>query len=576
MQDLTEGPLGKKILIFSVPLMLSNLLQVLFNMADIAVIGQFAGSLSLGAVGSTATLYYGAKDKDSLSKTIHSAALVSLIMGVLLLVLGVGLSEWMLTMLKTREELLDKAVLYLRIYYLGMPALAIYNFGNAVYSAVGNTKKPLYYLGFSGVLNIILNLFFVIVCHMDVAGVALASIISQYVSAALILQALLRCKDIYALHPGKLRLDPELTKDILKLGMPSGLQNVIFQFANSFVQMGVNSFDATMVAGNSAATNADAMVYDVMAAFYTACGSFMGQNYGAGKKKRVRNSYLISLAYSVFVSVYQRCGSYECRYVPSDNHGIFVLYFGIYGLYHCGGQSHGQEHYTYVHCHHGLLRVPCNLGLHRICLFPYDTVPVSAVCWLSCRKTEEPFFAWCARRCMSLFILCGFGFGGNRNCRVAYRKQMSAFQCNIDDGDQNQLDNDTGEAGYEISGSPGRPAVGTACKDQCAQDTGDHTAAQHGNDQSCIQINNQFTAAKKLHDQTADQTIEPQLDHHDRHISENGHTGKQTGYQRSENAADQTERCSTDQTAQKHGQMHGGEQDTAFGNGVQSHGQNHT
>ena len=319
MQDLTEGSLGKKILIFSVPLMLSNLLQVLFNMADIAVIGQFAGSLSLGAVGSTATLvtmftgfliglsgginvltalYYGAKDRESLSKTIHSAALVSLIMGVLLLVLGVGLSEWMLTMLKTREELLDKAVLYLRIYYLGMPALAIYNFGNAVYSAVGNTKKPLYYLGFSGVLNIILNLFFVIVCHMDVAGVALASIISQYVSAVLILQALLRSKDIYALHPGKLRMDRELTRDILKLGMPSGLQNVIFQFANSFVQMGVNSFDATMVAGNSAAINADAMVYDVMAAFYTACGSFMGQNYGAGKKKRVRNSYLISLAYS--------------------------------------------------------------------------------------------------------------------------------------------------------------------------------------------------------------------------------------------------------------------------------------
>ena len=317
MQDLTEGSLGKKILIFSVPLMLSNLLQVLFNMADIAVIGQFAGSLSLGAVGSTATLvtmftgfliglsgginvltalYYGAKDKDSLSKTIHSAALVSLIMGVLLLVLGVGLSEWMLTALKTKEELLDKAVLYLRIYYLGMPALAIYNFGNAVYSAVGNTKKPLYYLGFSGVLNIILNLFFVIVCRMDVAGVALASIISQYVSAVLILQALLRSKDIYALHPGKLRMDRELTGDILKLGMPSGLQNVIFQFANSFV--GVNSFDAIMVAGNSAASNADALVYDVMAAFYTACGSFMGQNYGAGKKKRVRNSYLISLAYS--------------------------------------------------------------------------------------------------------------------------------------------------------------------------------------------------------------------------------------------------------------------------------------
>lgn len=420
MQDLTEGPLGKKILIFSVPLMLSNLLQVLFNMADIAVIGQFAGSLSLGAVGSTATLvtmftgfliglsgginvltalYYGAKDRESLSKTIHSAALVSLIMGVLLLVLGVGLSEWMLTMLKTREELLDKAVLYLRIYYLGMPALAIYNFGNAVYSAVGNTKKPLYYLGFSGVLNIILNLFFVIVCHMDVAGVALASIISQYVSAALILQALLHCKDIYALHPGKLRLDPELTKDILKLGMPSGLQNVIFQFANSFVQMGVNSFDATMVARQFRSHQCrchgirchGGILYRLRQLYGTElrCGQ---EEKGAEQLPHQPGIFLRHRSdpgsvtgifrKSVFVPVYQRCGSYECRYVPSDNHGIFVLYFGIYGLYHCGGQSHGQEHYTYVHCHHGLLRVPCNLGLHRICLFPYDTVPVSAVCFL--------------------------------------------------------------------------------------------------------------------------------------------------------------------------------------------------
>ena len=417
MQDLTEGSLGKKILIFSVPLMLSNLLQVLFNMADIAVIGQFAGSLSLGAVGSTATLvtmftgfliglsgginvltalYYGAKDKDSLSKTIHSAALVSLIMGVLLLVLGVGLSEWMLTALKTKEELLDKAVLYLRIYYLGMPALAIYNFGNAVYSAVGNTKKPLYYLGFSGVLNIILNLFFVIVCRMDVAGVALASIISQYVSAVLILQALLRSKDIYALHPGKLRMDRELTRDILKLGMPSGLQNVIFQFANSFVQMGVNSFDATMVAGNSAASNADALVYDVMAAFYTACGSFMGQNYGAGKKKKsaeqlphqpnvflrhrsAPGSVTGGFRKTVFVPVYQRCGSYGCWNVSSDDYGLFLLHLGIYGLYHCGSQSPGQKYCTDVHCHHGLLRIPCDLGLYGICVFSYDSVPVPAV-----------------------------------------------------------------------------------------------------------------------------------------------------------------------------------------------------
>ena len=309
-----------------------------------------------------------------------------------------------------------------------MPALAIYNFGNAVYSAVGEYEEasvlswffrsaeyysePVfcdrlsYGCGRSGIGQ---YHFPVCICSINPAGTA-------------------SCKDIYALHPGKLRLDPELTKDILKLGMPSGLQNVIFQFANSFVQMGVNSFDATMVAGNSAATNADAMVYDVMAAFYTACGSFMGQNYGAGKKKRGRNSYLISTGIflrhrsdpgsvtGIFRKSVLSClpdaavmnaGMYRLTIM-----GFFVLYFGIYGLYHCGGQSHGQKHYTYVHCHHGLLRVPCNLGLHHICLFSYDTVPVSAVCflwsitavaeisisygstnrkWLSCRKTEEPF-----------------------------------------------------------------------------------------------------------------------------------------------------------------------------------------
>ena len=172
--------------------------------------------------------------------------------------------------------------------------------------------------------------------------------------------ALFRSGDIYGLHRSELRLNRNKTVNIIRIGIPAGLQNAIFQIANLFVQAGVNSFDATMVAGNSAATNADAMVYDVMAAFYTACGSFMGQNYGAGKKKRVRNSYLISLAYSfgigmilgvslvffgrAFLSLFtRRCGSYECRYVPSDDHGIFVLYFGIYGLYHCGGQSMGKS-----------------------------------------------------------------------------------------------------------------------------------------------------------------------------------------------------------------------------------------
>lgn len=319
MQDLTRGSLVKKILLFSIPLIISNLLQVLFNMADVAVVGQFAGAMALGSVGSTVTLvamftgfligmsgginvlvalHYGAKDKESLSKTIHSAAIVSFLAGVALLLVGVFFSEGILTLLQTKPELIDGAVLYIRIYFLGMPAMGIYNFGNAVFSAVGDTKRPLRYLALAGVVNVVLNLFFVIICHMDVAGVALASAISQYLSAGLILIALFRSKEIYGLRPAELRLSRDKAADILRIGLPGGFQNMIFQIANLFIQVGVNSFSATMVAGNSAAANADALVYDVMAAFYTACGSFMGQNYGAGRKERVLKSYFVSLAYS--------------------------------------------------------------------------------------------------------------------------------------------------------------------------------------------------------------------------------------------------------------------------------------
>ena len=318
-QDLTTGSIWGKMLFFSIPLVLTNLLQVLFNMADIAVIGQFAGSLSLGAVGSTTTLvmlftgiligmagginvlvarYFGARDKRSTIQTIHTALLVSLAAGVIVMAFGLIFSKGVLELLNTKAELLDGAVLYIQIYFLGMPALALYNFGNAVCSALGDTKKPLYYLAFAGVVNVILNLFLVIVCKMDVAGVAIASIISQYISAFLILRALAKMGGDYALRLSELKFDRRMAKYIIQIGLPAGLQNGIFQVANLFIQAGVNSFDATMVAGNSAAANADALLYDTMAAFYTACGSFMGQNYGAGKRDRVRKSYLISLTYS--------------------------------------------------------------------------------------------------------------------------------------------------------------------------------------------------------------------------------------------------------------------------------------
>ncbi len=317
--NLTEGRLGRQILRFGLPLMASNILQLLFNMSDIAVVGRFAGAGALGSVGSTTTLvslftgfligvgsgvnvlvarYLGTRSRRDVQQTVHSAALICGAIGLLLLAIGAGLARPILKLLDTKPELIDGATLYLRIYFLGMPALAEYNFGNAVLSASGDTRKPLYYLLFAGIVNVLLNLFFVIRCRMGVAGVALASVIAQYISAGLILRNLARSDADFALQRALLRLDPQKTRALLALGLPAGAQNAIFAVANLFIQRAVNSFDAIMVAANSAAANADAFVYDVMAAFYTACSSFMSQNYGAGKRDRVLKSYFISLAYS--------------------------------------------------------------------------------------------------------------------------------------------------------------------------------------------------------------------------------------------------------------------------------------
>lgn len=317
--NLTEGSLFKKILIFSLPLMASNLLQVLFNMSDVAVVGRFAGSAALGSVGSSTTLvllftgfligmgsgvnslvarYLGAENDEEVAVSSNTAAIVSLIVGIVVSLIGIGLSEPLLLLLNTKPELIDGALLYVRIYFAGMPALAIYNYGNGVFSADGDTKKPLFFLLISGIVNVLLNLFFVIVCQLSVTGVALASVISQYLSALFIVIALCHSKRPYRLRLRGFRLDQAKVKDILVLGVPAGLQNAIFQAANLFIQAGVNSFDTVMVEGNSAAANADALVYDLMAAFYTACTSFMAQNYGADKQKRVLQSYFISLLYS--------------------------------------------------------------------------------------------------------------------------------------------------------------------------------------------------------------------------------------------------------------------------------------
>lgn len=323
-KKLTSGNLWKQILLFGIPLMASNLLQVLFNMSDIAVVGRFSesGSKAIGAVGSTTILvnlytgiligigsgvnvivakFFGAGDKKNLKESVHTSAIISLFIGILLAVAGFFTANAFLRLLGTKADLIGGANTYLKIYMLGMPAVALYNFGNGTFSAIGNTKKPLLYLFIAGVLNVGLNLFFVIVFKMDVAGVALASIISQYVSAILVIAALFRENGDCKLSFGALKIHGDKAKTMLALGLPASFQNSIFNIANLFIQSAVNTFPSVVVEGNSAATNSDALVYQLMDAFYIACSSFIGQNFGAGNKKRILRSYLICTIYSFAV-----------------------------------------------------------------------------------------------------------------------------------------------------------------------------------------------------------------------------------------------------------------------------------
>ena len=317
--DLLKGNLWKNILVYSLPLVLTNLLQLLFNIADVAIAGKFAGAIALGAVGSTTLLislttgwmigiangvnsvtafYIGGGQQDRETQSVQTGFWLCLGMGILTLVLGIALAVPVLRLLGTKDELIDEATLYFRIYMLGSPALAIFNFGNAVLSAEGNTKKPLKYLVIAGVINIILNLSFVLILHMAADGVACASVISQYISALLILRALCRTDAVYRLDPRRPSFDPTVAARILRIGIPAAMQTSLYCLANLFIQSAVNSFDHTVVEGNSAAMNFDNLVYEMMAAFYVATTSFMAQNYGAGNRERVRKTYLITTVYS--------------------------------------------------------------------------------------------------------------------------------------------------------------------------------------------------------------------------------------------------------------------------------------
>lgn len=316
--DMVHGPLAGKLLLFAIPLMLSSILQLLFNAADIVVVGRFAGSQALAAVGSNTALinlvtnlfiglsvganvvvanYYGAGKREEISKALHTAIYLALLAGIGLMIVGVCMARLFLLWMMTPDDVIGLSSLYLRIFFLGMPALMVYNFGSAMMRAFGDTKRPLYYLLFAGILNVILNLILVIVFRMSVAGVAIATVTSQYVSCGLIIRCLMRENSDLKLVLSKLHLDHHTAKKIIRIGLPAGFQGTVFALSNVVIQSSINTFGSVVVAGSAAAANIEGFVYMAMNAFYQTAISFAGQNFGARDLKRVKKVLWLCLFY---------------------------------------------------------------------------------------------------------------------------------------------------------------------------------------------------------------------------------------------------------------------------------------
>ncbi len=307
--DMCNGPLLTGVLRFALPLILSNVLQLAFNAADMIVVGKFSGSdTALAAVGATGSLitlivnlfigistgvnvlianYRGARRDKDLNDTVHTAMLMSLFGGFLLLFVGVCFCRTFLQWMGTPDNVIDQSTLYMRIYFLGMPFFLVYNFGAAILRALGDTQRPLLYLSLAGVLNVLLNLFFVLVLKMDVAGVALATIASQCLSAVLIVRCLMTSDGSYKLELKKLKIHPRKFRRILQIGLPAGLQSSLFAISNVLIQSSINSFGSEVMSGNTAAANIEGFVYTTMNSVAQAAISFTGQNYGAHKYKRI-------------------------------------------------------------------------------------------------------------------------------------------------------------------------------------------------------------------------------------------------------------------------------------------------
>ena len=329
--DMTQDPLLKQIIIFAVPLILSSVLQLLFNAADIVVVGRFSGSESLAAVGSTTSLinllvnlflglsigtnvlfgrYIGAGDHKNASETLHTAIYIATFAGIGMIFVGNIFAKPLLTLMGTPDNVIDLASLYMRVYFIGMPGFMLYNFGSAILRTVGDTKRPLYYLTFAGIVNVILNLIFVLGFHMGVAGVAIATSSAECLSAFFIVRALVKSDGVLKLEKSKFKLHKDKLFKMLRIGLPAGLQGMIFNISNVLIQSSVNSFGSIVIAGNTSASNIEGFVYTSMNAIYQTSLSFTSQNMGAKNYKRVQEILLKCLGVVVCVGFCLGYGAY--------------------------------------------------------------------------------------------------------------------------------------------------------------------------------------------------------------------------------------------------------------------------
>ncbi|RGE88536.1 MATE family efflux transporter [Sellimonas intestinalis] len=326
-----NGTIMDKLISFSFPLMLTSILQLMFNAVDIIVVGRFSGSQSLAAVGSTTALiniftnlfigislganvlaarYYAAGRDKEMSEAVHTAIFLALISGLIMAVVGVGASRFALTLMGTPDDVIDLSVLYMRIYFMGMPFFMLYNYGAAILRAVGDTKRPLFYLIAAGLANVVLDLLLVIVIPLNVAGVAVGTVASQMVSCILVLRCLYRTEGSYQLRFSRLTIKSEHLKMIFQVGVPAGIQSTVINFSNALLQSSVNSFGSTAMAGYTAADNIIGFLYSAVNAVTQACMSFTSQNYSVGKPKRMDRVLVNCIILTVSVSAAMGIGAY--------------------------------------------------------------------------------------------------------------------------------------------------------------------------------------------------------------------------------------------------------------------------